>query len=514
MNTRWKKAVSTGLCACLALSVFTGCSSDKGFDTKAAAITVNEDEVPAGVVKFATHHLQAQYESMYANFGYSGIINQDIYGTGSTLGETIKDQMVEEITHIVLAKQHMSDYGVSISEDQKMEISEAAAEFIADNDKEVLEKISADQETVEQYLELLTVQSLMQDAMGSDVDTEVSDEEAAQRRITYALFTPETEGESELESEEETEGWFLDESEGLSEEEYIPEETSVPGEAETASLTENDTAKTQAAAETEVETGIEAGIETEDVLDDAEWPAEAETGFEAAEEESETETEDPALAAAKRVAAAKAELLIARLLHTGEDFETAMKEIDPDATFNSITFGEGDADYRGELLEATDGLEDGTLVDYPVETDSGYYVVRLDTQLDREATDAEKEYIVEQRRSDRIQELYTEWEEAAEISTDDEVLAQIDFDFSLVMATEASTEAPAEEVTEAPAEEAAAEETAADAEAATEAPAEDAAAEETAADADEEATEAAAADEAATEAPAEDAEAVTEAVTE
>ncbi len=436
MNTRWKKAASVGICACLALSALTGCSKDKGFDTKAAAITVNGDEIPAGVLKFATHHLQAQYESMYANFGYSGIINQDIYGTGSTLGDSIKDQMVEEMTHIILAEQHMDDYGVSISEEQKADISEAAAKFIADNDKEILEKISADQDTVERYLELLTVQSMMQEAMGSDVDTEVSDEEAAQRRITYALFEANTEEESELESEEETEEWILDETEKFAEE-AMPEETSVPEEAETASLTENEATKTQAADETETENF---------------WDAEELTEM---EEETETETEDPALAAAKREASAKAEQLIARLQdNPDEDFETAMQEIDPDATFNSITFGEGDADYRAELLEATDGLADGTLVDYPVEADSGYYVVRLDTQLDREATDAEKEYIVEQRKSDRVEELYTEWEEAAEISNDDEVLAEINFDFSLVLETEASTESPAEEVTEEAVEEA------------------------------------------------------------
>ena len=394
MNTRWKRTVSIGLCACLALSVFTGCSKDEGFDTEAAVITVNDSEIPAGVLKFATHHLQAQYESMYASFGYSGIINQDIYGTGSTLGDSIKDQMVEEMTRIALAEQHMSEYGVSISEEKKAEISETAAEFIADNDEEVLEKISADQDTVERYLELLTIQSMMQEAMGSDVDTEVSDEEAAQRRITYALFEAETEDESELGTEGETDGWFLDESEGFAEEEAlteadVPEETSVPEEAETASLTENDAAKTQAADETEPaseEDAADAEALTEADGAEEEAGADAEAFEAESEMESETETEDPAMAAAKRVAAAKAELLIAKLLHNpDEDFETAMKEIDPDATFNSITFGEGDADYRAELLEATDGLADGTLVDYPVEADSGYYVVRLDTQLDREA---------------------------------------------------------------------------------------------------------------------------------
>ena len=73
------------------------------------------------------------------------------------------------------------------------------------------------------------------------------------------------------------------------------------------------------------------------------------------------------------------------------------------------------ASQRGqeELLDATDGLADGTLVEEPVETDSGLLRGILETQLDREATDSEKDRIVEQRRQDQISELYTEWQKRA-----------------------------------------------------------------------------------------------------
>ena len=62
--------------------------------------------------------------------------------------------------------------------------------------------------------------------------------------------------------------------------------------------------------------------------------------------------------------------------------------------------------------------------------------MKLVTQLDREATDAEKEEIIEQRRSDLVDELYTEWQEAAEITQNDDVIAKIVFDFSLELAEE------------------------------------------------------------------------------
>ena len=56
---------------------------------------------------------------------------------------------------------------------------------------------------------------------------------------------------------------------------------------------------------------------------------------------------------------------------------------------------------------------------------------------------------LEQRKSDRISELYTEWKDAAEITEDSDILAQITFDFSLTQETEASTEATTEAATEA-----------------------------------------------------------------
>ena len=61
----------------------------------------------------------------------------------------------------------------------------------------------------------------------------------------------------------------------------------------------------------------------------------------------------------------------------------------------------------------------------------------------------EEEEIVDQRKSDRISELYTQWKDDGEVSENEDVLAQITFDFSLSQETEASTEAATETVSEA-----------------------------------------------------------------
>ena len=446
MKNRLKKIAVIGLSACLALGTLSGCSKKETFQADAAAITVHGDEISAGLVKFATHYSQALMESMYKMYmGVEDPMDSDIYGNGSTLGSMIKDDVVSTLERLVLAEQKMSDYNVELTDDEKAAVTEAATRFMDENGEEVLNQMGATQEVVERYLTLRLIQSKMEPQMSADVDTEVSDDEAAQRKIRYTLFRAETEAETE--SETGTEAESSSESEATTEavsEAGTEGETSVETEAETAAMTEEQTVKTKSSAETETETASEAASEA----------AETETGSEAATEafesetETETETEDPAMVAAKAEALAKAEDLIAKV-KDGEDFETASAEVDADATCSTLTFGSDSTSVVEGLITATEGLDDGTLVETPIEIDSGYYVAQVISKIDREATDKQKETIVEQRKSDRISELYTEWKDAAEITEDSDILAQITFDFSLTQETEASTEATTEAATEA-----------------------------------------------------------------
>lgn len=470
MRKGLKKAAVLGLSAGLALTSVAGCSKKDKFDAEAAAITVNDATVSAGVLNLAVRYNQAGYESMYMSFGLTDPFNQDLTGMGTTIGMDLKTQLATEMTHALLAEQKMSDYNVSISDEDKEKIKTAAAGFIAANEEEVLKEMGVTQEIAERYLELITIQSRVEREMCADVDTEVSDEEAAQRKVQYVLFTPESETESEAATEAGTEQESAEDTtekvtEAVTE---AQEDSETETEAQTAGLTENTATKTQTASETETEaaetenkaseTETEAGETEKAVTASADGETEAETkadGTEAATEnsteaaeteaatEAETETEDPETAAAKERARVHAAEMIEKV-KAGGDFEETATEMGK--TASTTTFG---ADYSlTELVAATDGLADDTLVETPVETANGYYVVKLVSQLDRDATDNAKTNIVNQRKNDRISELYTEWTEAGKVSIDTEVLAKITFDYHLVLPEE-EPETSAEEETEA-----------------------------------------------------------------
>lgn len=419
MKRGMKRAIAAGVVACMTLTSLAGCSKKETFDAAAAILTIDGQEVPAGLVKFMTHYTQAASESFYAMYYGSGAFNMAIDENGTTLGSLVRDDSVDEAKHLILAEQHAEEYGVELTDDEKTAITEAASAFIAANEEEVLEKMGATQEIVERYMELYTLQNKLEPLMSADVDTEVSDEEAAQRRIQYVYFTAaaETEAEEE-ETEVETEEETTVETEAAETEEETEEETA----AETAALAEEDAAKTQSADETETET-----------------------------EEAETETEDPETAEAMAKALAKAEAVIANV-KAGDTFEDAVAAVQEDKTALEMTFGSDDTTVHEGLITATEGLADGTLVEEPIETDYGYYAVQVVSELDREATDEKKEEIIEERKSDMISDLYTEWEEAAEIEQDDDLIAQIVFDFSLEQEIETETEAVETEAVETEAE--------------------------------------------------------------
>lgn len=177
MNKLGRKLLVAGLCACMAAASLTGCGSKAG----KAAVTVGDDTASLGLVNLMLRYNQAQMQSLYASF-----MGDNMW---ETYGETTKNNVVESIENMFLMEQHMSDYGVSITDEDKTKITDAAEKFIETNDDKTMKAMNATQKNVERLLTLYTVQSRMYNAIIADVDTNVSDEEAAQKTVKYVLFS-------------------------------------------------------------------------------------------------------------------------------------------------------------------------------------------------------------------------------------------------------------------------------------------------------------------------------------
>ncbi len=322
-----KRAVILLLAGLLAAGSLTGCGSLEDSDVVA---TVNDTDITAGVANFLARYTQAQYETYYA--GYMG---DDMWSgegeDGETYQDTVKDSILESLENMYLMEQHMDEYEVSLSDEEKNAIKEAASEFDSANGLSEKEKVSGSTDNVERVLELLTIQKKVQDAIEAGADTEVSDEEAAQKSMQYVVFPFTTTDE----------------------------------EGNSVDLTDEEKAELKTTAES-----FAAGA-----------------------------------AGAADFAA-----------YAAQQGQTSQ-----DATFDGET-----TTLPTQLVEAADALGEGETTGL-VEGDNGYYVARVTSLLDREATDAKKQEIVSQRKQELLDDTIDGWREDADIEVHEKVWDKVDF---------------------------------------------------------------------------------------
>lgn len=128
----------------------------------------------------------------------------------------------------------------------------------------------------------------------------------------------------------------------------------------------------------------------------------------------------------------------------GEDFTAVAEELGQ--TASDLTFDSESTTPNEDLIAAVDAFETEGEVTDVIETDSGIYVGQLTSLLDREATDQEKETIVEQRRQDQYDSLIEEWRNATDIEVDEKLWDKVDFvDTGVTIITSETEESAADD---------------------------------------------------------------------
>lgn len=391
MSKYGKRILAAGMCASMAMGLLTGCSSSND----EVVAKMGDTKLTLGEANFMLRYSQAQTQSyLGAMFGEgTNVFQQDLTGSGQAYGETVKESVLNDLKDMTILEQHMSDYNVELTDEDKAAIEEAAKQFIADNSKDVLKEMSATEETVSRILTLYTIQSKMETAIEADVDTEVSDEEAAQKTIQYAYFTiPETENETEDTTEAASEGESETTTEAASE-----DESETVAETEAASETETET-EAASESETVAETETEATSETEAVSEAA--------SEETSEDTTESETEE---SAEKKETREKVQGII-DAVQGGETLEDAVKAVDESKSLTSYSYGADEETLNENLKNAADTLSDGEIASEPVEGENGFYVVQMVSTFDRDATDQKKEEIIKDRKKELYDNKIAEWD--------------------------------------------------------------------------------------------------------
>ena len=339
-----KRIIALAAVAALAMTTFVGCGS---VDNKEIVATVGDSQITAGMANFYARYQQPSFEEYYVS--YQDYYQQQMYGSvvqetvmdwsveqeeGVTLEDTYKDDVMTSLQNLYIMEDHMKDYDVELTKDELSAIEKAAKAFLKANPADAKEKISAEKETVVEFLKLMTISVKVEEAIKATVDTNVADEDAAQKRIRYVSFAT----------------------------------TKTDENSQTVEMTKKE------------------------------------------------------IKAVKKDA--KAFLADAKANGSLEAYAT-----EKEATSNTATYGKDYADDQTatlpkEVFDAAEKLEENGFAKL-IETDSAFYVVKLESKFDEEATTAEKESIVEERKSETVTETIEKWRKDAKIKVNDKVWDKI-----------------------------------------------------------------------------------------
>lgn len=124
-----------------------------------------------------------------------------------------------------------------------------------------------------------------------------------------------------------------------------------------------------------------------------------------------------------------AQQILEEVLATADaDMKEIGKSIDEDSITINIHYSTNDEEddtVNDTLKNAVAGLSDGEVNSSLAEGDDGYYIVRLEKQFDKDATETQKKSIITEREQELYDNTVDEWYEAASIEEDAKVLGTL-----------------------------------------------------------------------------------------
>lgn len=176
-----RKIIGILLAVMIASMSVMGCTSVENTDV---VVTVGGEEVTYEDMNFYATFLAAYYESYYYSY-FGDTMWETEVSDGVTYEDSVKDEAMTTMQEIIVVRQHAEELGVSLTDEEVAEIAATAEAFVAANESELLDLVSGSVESVTELLTLFEIDSKCTEEIIKDVDTVVSDEEAAQKKATY-----------------------------------------------------------------------------------------------------------------------------------------------------------------------------------------------------------------------------------------------------------------------------------------------------------------------------------------
>lgn len=196
LRMKGRRQIAVILMLCAGLLLLAGCkkkNSGGGIPTLGEDVTeyMNDAVVTVGGVEVsyreAMLYLQSakqEYETAYGGEIWQYILNED----GSTLGEWVKNQTMEQIIYTKILCAQAKKLGIALDSEEKKSINERTEEYMSKAEYGALALYGIARKDVERvYTDNLLAQKLY-DSVTLNVDTDVSDAEAAQKHLQSLML--------------------------------------------------------------------------------------------------------------------------------------------------------------------------------------------------------------------------------------------------------------------------------------------------------------------------------------
>lgn len=181
---RWAAAL---LCIILAVTAAGICGRRAVKLGSSSAATVNGEVIPKQLAYFYARYYQSElYRSMKDSF-HEGFWDQEV-SDGKTYGEDVKESAMKDLEELVLIRQHAKDYETELSQEDQELTERLAREFLEKNSGEDLEACYADYDTVQEFLELILLESRVYNQVLDRLNIQVTSEQARQKKFSYVFF--------------------------------------------------------------------------------------------------------------------------------------------------------------------------------------------------------------------------------------------------------------------------------------------------------------------------------------
>lgn len=193
---RRRKRVVFYLLLCVVLSGLAGCKKQKEqttFPTGSVSRTEYMDDAVVTVDKVAVNYREAmlylqsakqEYESAYGSEIWQYMLNED----GTTLGEWVKNQTLEQIIYVKIVCAQAQKLGIELDSEEKSRVAERTEAYMSKAEYTTLALYGIARKDVEQvYTDMALVQKLY-DSVTLNVDTDISNEEVAQKHLQSLML--------------------------------------------------------------------------------------------------------------------------------------------------------------------------------------------------------------------------------------------------------------------------------------------------------------------------------------